>query len=160
MCWSVLALGCQQDMKLSGYASFGAPVRAKHVVSLAQAVDHVDAYAGKEVCVKATIGDVCAGRGCWLTLTDGQREVRVRFTASERCTDGFLVPRNAAGHTAYARGVLKRDTIPEDLARHYAEDQGKSKEEIARIAGPQPVVTMLASGVLISDASTLDPPVQ
>lgn len=160
MCFAVAPLGCQQDLKHSGYASFGAPVRANAAVSLAKAVQEVDGYAGKPICVKATVGDVCAKMGCWMMLTDGERNVRVRFTASEKCTEGFFVPRNAAGHDVYARGVLKHDTISEDLARHYAEDAGKSATEIAAIVGPQPAVTMLASGVMISDANSLDPPVE
>lgn len=159
-CLALTPCGCQQDLHYKGYAKFGAPVRAHSAIPLADAVENVDDYAGKSVCVKATVGEVCARMGCWMMLTDGPHNVRARFTASEQCADGFFVPRNATGHQVVAYGLLKRDTIPEDLARHYAEDEGKSPQEIAAIVGPQPAVTMLASGVMISDAESLDPPVR
>ncbi len=158
--FTLLILGCQQNGKLVGYQSFGAPIQTASAVSLADAVARVDDHSGDPVCIVAKIGDVCRNRGCWMLLTDGTHKVRVRFTASAQCTDGFLVPRNAAGHEVYARGVLKRDTIPEDLARHYAEEQGKATDEIERIVGPQPAISMVATGVMISDATTLDPPAQ
>lgn len=160
-CVSVLAglAGCQQG-RFHDYATFGEAVPAAEAVPLAQVVSHLDQYEGKTVNVTATIAEVCANRGCWMTLNDGPHQVRVRFTASERCTDGFLVPRNASGHQAYVRGVVQRDTISQDEARHYAEDAGKSSDEIARIVGDQQGLTMLASGVMISDRDTLDPPVE
>ena len=88
MCAVLLALGCQQELVQSSYAAFGAPIQTSKAVSLARAVEKVEAYRGKPVCVKASVGDVCAKMGCWMMLTDGDRKVRVRFTASEQCADG------------------------------------------------------------------------
>lgn len=156
---ALAALGCQKP-NVDNYASFGAKFETTDAVPLRDAVARIDTHEGKPVCVKADIAEVCKKMGCWMMLADGNDRVRVRFTASEQCTDGFLLPRNCDGHTAYAKGSLHRESIPEDVARHYAEDQGKSEEEIARIVGPQPSVTMLATGVMISDAATLEPPVQ
>ena len=157
---ALVSVGCQANPKSSGYARYGAAVDTGAAVSLAEAVARIDQYAGKSVCVKAKIDDVCKGRGCWMLLADGGHRVRVRFGTTEPCTGAFLVPRNSAGREAYAYGVLKKDAIPEDLARHYAEDEGKSKDEIAKIVGPQPAVTMIASGVMISDSASLEPPAQ
>ena len=64
----------------------------------------------------------------------------------------------ALGNTTH--GMLRHDTISEVLARHFAEDEGKSPAEIQRIVGPQPVISMIATGVKISDSAALDPPVQ
>lgn len=155
-----MAAGCQQPGPRAGYAAFGAPIPAKRALSLEQAVARAETLADTPVVIKARIGDVCKKRGCWMTLTDADRaqQVRVRFTASDQCTDGFFVPRNASGHDAYVHGILKADRISEELARHYAEDEGRSPDDIKRIVGPQPVVTMVATGVMISDASTLDQP--
>jgi len=95
-----------------------------------------------------------------MMVGDGKHHIRVRFTESESCTDGFRVPRNAAGYDVYAKGILKSMTISQDHARHYAEDEGKSKEEIEKIVGDQQTVEIFAAGVLISDGEKLDPPVQ
>ncbi len=157
---ALTVVGCQQGQKLPGYASFGAPISTAKAVSLADAVAVVDADGEATVCVKAQIETVCKKRGCWMMLADGTNHVRVRFTASEKCTDGFLMPRNADGHTAYVEGTVERTSMPEELARHYAEDQGKPKAEIEKIVGPQPAVVMIATGVMISDGDKLDPPVQ
>ncbi|MFQ5425345.1 MAG: DUF4920 domain-containing protein [Phycisphaerae bacterium] len=156
---AMASVGCQHA-ELRGYAAFGAQFEPNDAMPLSAAVAHVDEQAGKPVCVKAKIGEVCRKMGCWMLLTDGERDVRVRFTASEKCTDGFLLPRNAAGHEAYAVGMLKQETISEDDARHYASDDDKPAEEIEQIKGPQQVVTMLATGVMISDGDTLEPPVR
>ncbi len=154
-----LAVGCQSNPKLDGYASFGAPETPARVISLAKAVDRMDELGGP-VWVQAQIKEVCQNRGCWMSLDDGAHNVRVRFTASAKCTDGFLLPRNAGGHYAYVHGVLKRQQMPQELARHYAEDQGKSKEEVETIVGSQAVVTMLATSVVISQGATLDEPLR
>jgi len=122
-------------------------------------VARADAGDESPVWVSAKISDVCQNRGCWMMLSDGRREVRVRFTASPQCTDGFVVPRNAAGRRAYVHGVVKSGTIPEELARHYAEEAGKPSEEVETIVGPQKAYTMVATSVWIDDGKTLDPPV-
>ena len=155
----VPSIGCQQAESTVGFASFGAAVEPVGVMALGEAVAKVDTLAGKPVCVRADIAAVCAKRGCWMMLSDGATRVRVRFTASAQCTDGFFVPRNAAGHRVFAKGVLESREVPEAEARHYAEDSGKSTEEIAKIVGPQKEVTMIATGVMISEGDKLDPPV-
>lgn len=158
-CSLLAALGCQSQQRMSGYALYGAPIETDGAVSLARAIENASLYAEKPVTVQADIDAVCPKMGCWMTMTDGSEHVRVRFTASPNCADGFFVPRNAAGHRAYARGTLEIGSISEELARHYAEDQGKPAEEITEITGPQPQVSMLATGVMISDAKSLDAPV-
>lgn len=163
---SVIACtGCQTGGRLNcdalakqGYKSFGGKIEADRYVRLASAIDRLGDSAEQAVCVKAKIAAVCRKRGCWMTLTDGGKEVRVRFTTSPTCAEGFFVPRNAQGHEAYVWGTIKRDTMSEELAKHYAEDAGASEKEIARIRGPQPTVTMVARGVMISDADRLEPP--
>jgi hypothetical protein len=153
--------GCHSSQtRLAGYAQFGAPHAGQSVLTISQAIEQLNANPGKPVTVEATVDEVCAKRGCWMLIEDGAHHVRVRFTASEQCTDGFLVPRNASGHKAVVSGVLKHDVITQDMARHYAEDAGKSPAEIARIVGDQPAVTMIATSVMISEAERLDPPVQ
>ena len=150
--------GCAQTAKVGGFATFGAPVDSASAISLIEAVALAEEGRAEPVKVKATIGKVCQRRGCWMMLTDGTHDVRVRFTASEKCTEGFFVPRNAGGRESYVQGTIKLEEMTEELARHYAEDQGKSKKEIEQIVGPQPEVRLIATGVMISDGATLDPP--
>jgi len=158
---SLLLVGCQQQsqkINTTGYASFGAPVTPDAPLTLAQVVKMADTLGEKRICIKADISEVCQTRGCWMVLADKDSSVRVRFTASDTCADGYFVPRNAKGHGAYLLGTVLCTEISEKDARHYAEDTGKTKEEIAKIVGPQQEVTILAEGVMISDGEKLDEP--
>lgn len=94
--------------------------------------------------VMARVTEVCQKRGCWMMLTDGSSMVRVTFK-----DDGFFVPKDIAGKTIIAEGLVTEEIIPESDARHYAEDAGKSKAEVEKIKGDQKRITMLAQSVFL-----------
>lgn len=71
-------------------------------------------------------------------------DMRVRFKDY-----GFFVPLDSEGSEAIIEGIAYRDTVPVDELRHYAEDAGKSEEEIAAITEPEVNVRFLAHGVLL-----------
>jgi len=161
LCASLAGCATQQKIDVDSYGTYGAPVASSVTTQ-----DLSKAIAGtteeeRPVTVKATIDEVCQTKGCWMTLkSGGDVPIRVRFTPSENCAEGFYVPRNAAGREAVLVGTLKKTEIPEDWARHYAEDGGASPEEIAAIVGPQKTFELMATAVLIEGKATLDPPVQ
>jgi len=76
--------------------------------------------------------------------TGSGQEIRVTFKDY-----GFFVPKDAAGQIAVFEGAAKRATIDVATLKHYAEDAGKSKEEIAAITEPETKLTFVASGVKI-----------
>jgi recombinational DNA repair ATPase RecF len=78
-----------------------------------------------------------------LDLGNGQK-MRVKFKDY-----AFFVPKNAAGKTAIIEGVAFKETIDVATLRHYAEDAGKSKEEIAKITQPREEINFEAKGVII-----------
>lgn len=100
--------------------------------------DHVDLR------VTGTIEEVCQMKGCWLTMDIGGGET-MRVTFKDY---GFFVPKDSNGRTAIIEGVLKKEEQSVETLRHYAEDEGKSKEEIEKITEPVEVLTFVASGVL------------
>jgi hypothetical protein len=142
----------------TGFKTFGATVAAQQAVTLEEVVANLDQYEGKQVIVRAKVKEVCKTMGCWMMLEDGKKGVRVRFTESEECSDGFYVPRNCDGHVAILAGTIETKLVPEDWARHYAEDSGASPEEIAKIIGPQREVSFLATGVMLSESEKLEEP--
>lgn len=93
-----------------------------------------------------TINSVCKKKGCWmnLALTDGKEEASVRFKDY-----GFFVPLDADGKEAVVHGMAYLEEVSVDKLRHYAEDAGKSAEEIAKITKPQMKYQFMADGVLI-----------
>jgi hypothetical protein len=104
------------------------------------------------VIVEGTITDVCAKKGCWMRMTDGQEELFVRFKDY-----GFFVPMNATGHRVVVHGTAVSQVADVAELRHYAEDAGKSPAEIAAITEPETRVTFYADSVYIEGAG-LDAP--
>lgn len=153
----LLLTGCQQSM--TSYKQFGGPVKDSNALTVSQAVQEATTE-GKVVTVRGKIAEVCANMGCWMTVTDGKEVVRVRFTESDACADGYYVPRNAAGHDVILVGKIMPMEISEAVARHYAEEGGKPQTEIEKIVGPQKQMTVFATGVMIGSPETLDPPIR
>ena len=84
-------------------------------------------------------------KGCWMRLKDAENnELFIRFKDY-----GFFVPKDAAGKTAVLKGKAFIHTTSADELKHYAEDAGKSKEEIAKITEPEQEYRFLADGVII-----------
>ncbi|MCF8258253.1 MAG: DUF4920 domain-containing protein [Flavobacteriales bacterium] len=100
---------------------------------------------GKEVVIETTIVECCRKKGCWMTVDMGEGSpMRVSFKDY-----GFFVPLNADGRSATLKGFAYLDTIDVDMLRHFAEDAGKSKEEIEAITEPEYELGFEATGVLI-----------
>lgn len=118
-------------------------------VPVTQVLASPEKYAGKPMLISGTIEKVCVKKGCWVTLRDGAAEsLYVKFTCSAE--GGRIVPMEAAGKKAVVQGVVKVDMISEADARHMAEDAGKSKEEIAKIVGPQKEISVSSPAVVIT----------
>ena len=100
-----------------------------------------------EIKVKGTVQEVCQAKGCWMNVVPSNGEVApvmVRFKDY-----GFFVPKDIAGQEVVIRGkAFKKVTTVEEL-RHYAEDAGKTKEEIMAITEPEATVGFLADGVIV-----------
>lgn len=92
------------------------------------------------------VNEVCQSKGCWmkLDLGDNKTESFVKFKDYD-----FFVPMDASEANAIVKGVAyKAETSVADL-KHYAEDAGKSEEEIAAITKPRVEYSFLADGVFL-----------
>lgn len=90
---------------------------------------------------------VCQAKGCWLTLpTASGQQLRVRFRDY-----AFFVPKDLRGHRVVVSGWAHRSTVPKAELQHYAQDAGKSDQEIAAITQDEQQLTFLADGVLVQD---------
>jgi hypothetical protein len=98
-----------------------------------------------EVKLSGTINECCQTKGCWMTMDMGNgEEMMVRFKDY-----GFFVPKDAGGKECIIEGVAKVEEISVEELRHYAEDAGKTEEEIAAITEPERKMSFTASGVII-----------
>jgi hypothetical protein len=99
-----------------------------------------------QVKVASKINEICQNKGCWMTLDLGNEE-----TAFVKFKDyGFFVPMNAQKRETIIEGkAFVEETSVAEL-KHYAEDEGKTSEDIAKITVPKTEYKFLAHGVLIS----------
>ena len=97
--------------------------------------------------VKGKVVEVCKAEGCWIRLqkADG---TSMMVRAKDH---SFVMPENIVGKTVLIEGHATVKEISEDLRKHYAEDAGKSKEEIANIKGAEKDVQFAAKGVKVLD---------
>lgn len=124
--------------------TFGAPITIDPAAAVTVSAAMEDtAKFGQTVLVRGTITDVCMKKGCWLVVTDNAGTMRVTFKDY-----GFFVPKDSHERTVYLQGVVKREVIEEDVAKHYAEES-KNGPKPEEITGSQTVITMVADGVMI-----------
>jgi uncharacterized protein YdeI (BOF family) len=125
---------------------YGAAFTKAETAKLEEITKDADKYNGKTVQVRGEIKDVCQKEGCWIVLTDGTREMRVKMK-----DHAFVVPKNSSNKKVVVEGVVEKQTISEEMARHYAEEAADKTVKPESIKGPQAVVTMNATGVRIED---------
>ncbi len=95
--------------------------------------------------VEGTVESVCKVKGCWMKVKTGDGQT-MRVTFKDY---GFFVPKDIVGKTVVVEGTAETTTTPIADLRHYAEDAGKSKEEIAKITKPEKALTFVADGVIV-----------
>ena len=131
------------------YSSFGDTVSASDYLSSNDALSNYKALKlGDTINLKfnANIKEVCSKKGCWMTLPAGNDDetIMVRFKDY-----GFFVPLDAAGKEVIVAGkAFLKEVSVADL-KHYAEDAGKSSDEIANITEPAMEFAFEANGVLL-----------
>ena len=100
-----------------------------------------------KVKIEGEILSSCPMKGCWMKISVEKDTALVRFKDY-----GFFVPKNGIeGKSTIINGKLSVDTLSIAQLQHYAEDAGKSKEEIALISKPEITISFLADGVLIKE---------
>lgn len=131
------------------YASFGDKITDENTISKEEMLTKYKTLkAGDTINVKLAtkINEICQNKGCWMTLDLGNNEnAFVKFKDY-----GFFVPMNAQKRESIVEGkAFVEETSIAEL-KHYAEDEGKSADEIAKITAPKTEYKFLANGVLIS----------
>lgn len=138
----VVALAPQDPAPAKRGQEYGGGVHASTVLSLKRAV--ADKRFDQIIAVTASVREVCKTKGCWMVLADSGTSVRVTFKDY-----GFFMPKDIVGKRVVIEGTLTQDVVSQADARHYAEDAGRTKNEIERIKGDQHELTFEASGVRV-----------
>lgn len=92
------------------------------------------------------IVETCSVKGCWMNVQLANGE-----TMMVRMKDyGFFVPTSGAQNlNCTLNGFAFTEEIPVEDLKHYAEDAGKSEEEIAAITEPKKSISFMADGIMI-----------
>lgn len=138
----------EEPKKEMAYASFGMKINDADAWSSERMIEHYNGLKSGDTVnakMKGKIIEVCSKKGCWMTLDMGnEKQVMVRFKDY-----GFFMPLNATGDVVVNGKAFVNETSVDEL-RHYAEDAGKSEEEIAAITEPKLEYKFLADGVLLA----------
>lgn len=149
----ILAISCnKKETKIAAkpvFAAFGAKITEESALTKEVVLEKYKTLKPGdtiEVKVASKINEICQNKGCWMTLDLGNEE-----TAFVKFKDyGFFVPMNAQKRETIIEGkAFVEETSVAEL-KHYAEDEGKTSEEIAKIIAPKTEYKFLAHGVLIS----------
>ena len=128
---------------------FGAAVTAEGAIASKDLVAKLKGQDSIRVKVSGTINSCCQAKGCWMKMPlAGEQEMTVKFKDY-----GFFVPKNSAGKPAVIEGWAYKEMVSVDELKHFAEDAGQTKEEIAKITKPEERVTFMADGVLIEPSA-------
>ena len=137
----------EQQQPEIAYASFGMEISDADALPSDRMLEHYKGLKSGDTVnakMRGTIVDVCSKKGCWMKLDmGGDEQVMVRFKDY-----GFFMPLNAEGEVVVNGKAFVTETTVDEL-RHYAEDAGKSAEEIAAITEPKLEYKFEADGVLL-----------
>lgn len=130
------------------YTSFGDKITEEKALNATQMLSKFNNMnVGDTINVKfaSEIKEVCSKKGCWMKLPLAENsETMVRFKDY-----GFFMPLDSKGKKVILEGKAFVKITPVEELQHYAEDAGKSKEEIAKITTPKKEFTFEANGVLM-----------
>lgn len=104
---------------------YGAPPREETpLITLETLMADPEAYLDRVVRVKGKVTGVCPMAGCWLDLSAGGNQVRVKVKDGEIVFDQKLV-----GHEVFAEGTIYKFELTRERAveyfRHLAEEKGE-----------------------------------
>jgi hypothetical protein len=101
-----------------------------------------DSFKGQ---IKGKVVEVCKAEGCWIKV-QRYNSTPVMVKVKDHA---FLMPESIVGKTVIIEGSAAVKEVSEEMRKHYAEDAGKSKKEIAKIKGSEKDVQFSATGVKV-----------
>lgn len=149
---TLLAISCKSTKQVGTIykgQNVGAIVSNPNPIDLEALVSTLEKQDSIKTQLIAKVEGVCQVKGCWMNLVPadgaiGQESVFVKFKDY-----GFFMPLDLAGSNVIVDGVAYRAVTSVSDLRHYAEDEGLSPEEIAKITEPVEELKFLADGVII-----------
>ncbi len=126
--------------------TFGEDFKVKEITDFDALVSALETQDTVFTVVQAKVESVCQVKGCWMNLVSpsasSEDEIFVKFKDY-----AFFMPLDLAGNEVIVNGKAYKEITSVDELRHYAEDEGQSPEEIAKITEPAEELKIMADGV-------------
>ncbi|MDG2425177.1 MAG: DUF4920 domain-containing protein [Flavobacteriales bacterium] len=121
-------------------SSYGEEFSAEQYADFTAEVNLDDAY------FTGTIVQSCEAMGCWMTVEGPSGDTNMVYMLDH----DFFVPKTGLGGlTCRIHGHAFYDTVSVEMRQHYAEDAGRTQEEIEAITEPSFELGFVAYGVEI-----------
>ena len=126
-------------------STYGAVITPDGAIDVAELPAKMAAADVLNTKIKGTVVGVCSKKGCWMNVKLNDKEnVFVQMKDY-----GFFVPTEMVGKTVVLDGQAKIKTTSVAEQKHYAEDDKKSKAEIAAITAPKTEISFMADGIVV-----------
>lgn len=95
--------------------------------------------------IQGKVVEVCQAMGCWAKVQkDDGSTVMIKVKDHE-----FAMPKDIVGRTVVVEGKAELKETSVAMLKHYAEDAGKSKDEVEKIKEPKKELIMTIKGVKV-----------
>ncbi len=138
--------GQQKSQSVPLGENIGATISNPKPITMTELMGQLSQQDTVKTQLKAKVEGVCQVKGCWMNLVDNSVEESVFVKFKDY---GFFIPLDLAGSNVIVDGIAYREVTSVDELRHYAEDEGKSAEEISKITEPEEELKFMADGVII-----------
>ena len=132
----------------TGYQYFGEKIEEINTSDMSEVLAQLETKDSVFTQLKAEVEAVCQTKGCWMNLIDGSSESNASIFVKFK-DYGFFMPKDIAGKTVIVEGYAYREVTSVEELKHYAEDEGLSEEEIAKITEPEEELKFMANGVIL-----------
>jgi len=150
LCLLISLTACKQaspPVELDDFMVYGENFDHDKAISYDKAIAQLASQDSVVATISAQVESVCQAKGCWMNVySDKSPEAEQMFVKFKDY--GFFMPLDLKGEVIMT-GKAYREVTSVDELRHYAEDEGKSAEEIAAITEPTEELKFMASGVKI-----------
>ena len=123
---------------------FGLKTTADEAINVNELTSLLKGKSTAEVKVKGKVVEVCKAEGCWIKMETVNGPIMIKMK-----DHSFVVPLDMNGKMIVAQGTASFKETSIEMLKHYAEDAGKSKEEIATIKQSKKETTMQATGIVV-----------
>lgn len=124
--------------------SFGKSFEPAEAMDINKAMEGLVIDEPRRVLAKGKVTEVCKAEGCWIKVATNNGPVMVKMK-----DHAFVVPVSLADKEVVIRGTGKIQETSVEMLKHYAEDAGKSKEEIDAIKEPKRQPIIYAEGIIV-----------